>query len=124
MGIISSNTMSEIMSAVKRKATGYTVEENADEYALVDGALTLVKRRINTKDVPPDISAVKLLMELGGDDAPEMSEEELRREKLRLIRLLTEESNANSKVQGQAPMRNGVVQKQGELCDKNGARGH
>nr|DAH57474.1 MAG TPA: hypothetical protein [Caudoviricetes sp.] len=54
--------------------------------------MTLVKRKVVTKSVPPDLSAIKVLMEIDDkqQDVTRMTDEELREEKLRLIGLLNE----------------------------------
>lgn len=73
----------EILNAVKRKAVGYSATETVEEYAVVEGSVELVKRRVTTKDVPPDMAAVKLLLDSG--DTHELSDEELECEKRRLL---------------------------------------
>ena len=70
-----------IKSALK-KAAGYEAVETQEEYSLVEGDMTLVKRRITRKDVPPDITAIKLLLGDGGDEPVTM--EELERERAEL----------------------------------------
>ena len=47
------------------------------------GALVLLKRRETRKDVPPDLKAMKLL--IGETDVAALSDEELEREKQRLL---------------------------------------
>lgn len=59
-----------------------------EEFAIVDGELTLVKKKVTKREVPPDIKAVKLLLE----DRGEASDEELEEEKSRLLKLLDEEN--------------------------------
>ncbi len=81
-------TRDEILDAVLKRACGYEAKETVEEYAVVDGALELVKRRVTTKDVPPDISAAKLIMDGGG--VSDMTDEELRAEKTRLLKQLKE----------------------------------
>lgn len=83
----------QLFDAVKRKAIGYMTTENVEEYSLVDGELNIVKRKVTQKEVPPDIAAVKFLMD-ESEDEPEMSEEELLSEKNRLLKLLKESENA------------------------------
>ena len=78
----------EILDAVLKRACGYEAKETVEEYAVVDGALELVKRRVTTKDVPPDISAAKLIMDGGG--VSDMTDEELCTEKTRLLNQLKE----------------------------------
>ena len=68
----------------------YTVKEKTDEYVVVDGVLSLNKRKIVTKNVPPDISAIKALIELDNtiDSVETLTDEQLQAEKLRLINVL------------------------------------
>lgn len=73
----------EIMEAVIKRAVGYEAKETVEEYQIVDGSLELVKRRITTKDVPPDISAAKLIFDDG--DYSELTDEQLEEEKFRLL---------------------------------------
>ena len=63
----------ELAAAVRRKALGYETSESVDEYGLIDGQLALIKRRVTVKDVPPDVAAVKFLMEMYGEDTEELS---------------------------------------------------
>ena len=80
----------EIINAVTRKATGYVTEECVDEMALVGEEMRTVKRKITRKEVPADVSAVKLLIDLkeDEDDLATMSDEELNAERIRLITML------------------------------------
>ena len=49
----------------------------------------MIKRKVVVKPVPPDVSALKLLVELDDDkDLSNFTDEELEKEKLRLIELL------------------------------------
>ena len=72
-------------------ALGCSVEEVTEEYGVSDGQLTLVKRRETRKDIPPDLKAVRLLME--GQDFSAMSDEELEKERKRLSARLKEEQD-------------------------------
>ncbi len=81
----------KILGAVRKVALGYTLEEVTEEYGVEDGELKLVKRRETHKDVPPDLKAVKILME--DKDYSVLSDEELEREKIRLLKLLKEEED-------------------------------
>lgn len=67
-------------------ATGLCANEVVEEFASVDGELVLVKRKITKRDIPPDIKAVKLLM----DEKQELSDEELEEEKQKLLSMLKE----------------------------------
>ncbi len=55
---------------------------------MVDGELTLVKKKVTKREVPPDIKAVKMLLEERG----EASDEELEAERMRLLSLLDEQN--------------------------------
>jgi hypothetical protein len=83
--------------AVKKKAMGYVSVETVEEYACSDGELVLQKRKIKKTDVPPDVSAVKLMLEISTLLQDDMTEEEVKKEKERLIRLLTEVENETDK---------------------------
>ena len=64
-------------------ALGLSTEEVTEEYGMENGALVLLKRRETRKDVPPDLKAMKLL--IGETDVAALSDEELEREKQRLL---------------------------------------
>ncbi len=55
---------------------------------MTDGEYKLVKRKVTTREIPPDIKAVKLLLDGGNDE--NFSDEELEEEKQRLLKLLKE----------------------------------
>lgn len=57
-----------------------------EEFAVEDGELKLVKKKVTKRDIPPDIKAVKLLMD-GGE---ELSDEELEEERQKLLNMLKE----------------------------------
>ena len=79
----------EIKNAIMKVALGYSLEEVTEEYGVEDGELKLVKRKETKKDVPPDLKAVKLLME--DKDYSVLSDEELEQEKQKLLKRLKEE---------------------------------
>lgn len=79
----------KIANAVRRVALGFSLEEVTEEYGVEDGELKLVKRKETRKDVPPDLKAVKILME--DTDYSALSDEALAQEKTRLLKLLKEE---------------------------------
>jgi len=84
----------KLVAAVRRKAEGYETTESVEEYALIDGQLTLVKRRVTVKEVPADVAAVRFMLEECAAETDYMSEQQLKEEKLRLIKLLKEDENA------------------------------
>ena len=82
----------DIYGAVVKRARGYVAKETVEEYAVVDGTLELVKKRVTTKDVPPDMTAAKMLFD--DSDFSSMTDEMLDAEKRRLLLELEEESKA------------------------------
>ncbi len=75
----------KIERALLKVALGFQVAEVTEEYAEVDGELKLTKRKKTKKDVPPDLKAVQLLLMESGENIAAMSDEELEREKQRLL---------------------------------------
>lgn len=53
----------KIEKSLLKKALGYNYKEVVDEYVIDEDGQKLIKRKITTKNVPPDISAVKLLLD-------------------------------------------------------------
>ena len=82
----------KVKEALLKRAVGYEAQEITEEYTDDgEGGVKMVKRKVVSKNVPPDVSAVKLLVELlGEDDIKNLSDEELEKEKLRLLKLLEE----------------------------------
>ena len=78
----------DIKEAIMKVALGYSLEEVTEEYGVEDGQLKLVKRKETKKDIPPDLKAVKLLME--DKDYSVLSDEELEQEKQKLLKRLKE----------------------------------
>ncbi|MDE6412163.1 MAG: hypothetical protein K2L02_06545 [Clostridia bacterium] len=81
----------DIKEAIMKVALGYSLEEVTEEYGVEDGELKLVKRKETKKDIPPDLKAVKLLMD--DKDYSALSDEELEAEKQKLLKRLKEEGN-------------------------------
>lgn len=85
-----------LKKSLLKKAQGFIVEEIVEESVKSDdsSSLCLIKRKITTKEIPPDMSAIKYLIEmenLNQDKYSTMTDEELRQEKLNLLKLLKEE---------------------------------
>lgn len=72
----------KLLDGVIRKAVGFETVETQEEYSLIDGDLTLTKRKVTTKEVPPDITALRFL--LGENETQPVTREELERERERL----------------------------------------
>ena len=83
--------------ALLKVALGYQIAEVTEEYAEVDGALKLMKRKKTKKDVPPDLKAVQMILAQGGEEYGQWSEEELEKERERLMELLKQGESAKKK---------------------------
>ena len=82
----------KIEKSLIKKALGYQYKEVIEEYSIDENGEKLSKKKITTKDVPPDISAVKLLFESlnvsTSDDFENLSDDELKEEIKKAIKLL------------------------------------
>lgn len=87
----------EIKDALIKKALGFVCDEIVEEYVADDnGKPILSKRKITKKFNPPDISALKFLLEQGqlsDDEISRMTDKELEAEKNRLLQLLKEKED-------------------------------
>ena len=82
-----------VKDALIKCAVGLSASEVVEEFSADNaGELKLVKRKVTRREVPPDIKAVKMLMD--GEGTSELSDEELKEERERLIALLKEEDNS------------------------------
>ena len=73
----------KIQKSLIKKALGYRYNEVIEEYTIGEDGEKLSKKKVTTKDVPPDISAVKLLLDtlcVEHNDFEQMSDEELKKE--------------------------------------------
>lgn len=80
----------QLKSVLMKKAFGYDVQETVEEYVSGDdGDVKLSKRKVTVKPVPPDVTALKLLISGGEEkELSEYTDEELETEKDRLINML------------------------------------
>lgn len=80
----------DLMTRLLDRAMGYTVEEIVEEYGGDEKNGELLKKKITTKPVPPDVNALKTYLELNKNNAEfeNLTDEELEEEKQRLIRSL------------------------------------
>ena len=78
-----------VKEALKKCAVGFGTSEGVEEDAVEDGELKLVKRKVTRRDIPPDIKAVKMLLD--DEDISAMSDEQLESERQRLIKQLKED---------------------------------
>ena len=60
--------------------------------------MRMIKRKVVSKNVPPDVQAAKLLYELDSEvgSLKEMTDEELEKEKQRLLEILKNESEVEN----------------------------
>ena len=92
----------QIKDALVKKALGYESDEIVEEYTTDEnGQAVLSKRKITKKFNPPDINALRFLLEqlsLSDDEISHMTDSQLIQEKERLLQLLKEkekEKNEN-----------------------------
>lgn len=82
----------KIKDALISKALGYTTQEVTEEYGFTGDEFVLQKRKTSTKSYPPDLTALQMLLvkEDGGDELGKLTDEELQKEKIRLLNILKE----------------------------------
>ena len=85
---------SSVKQALKRCAVGFETGEVVEEFAVENGELKLVKKKVTRRDIPPDIKAVKMLLE--GESYSDLSDEQLEKERQRLIEILKENDSEQS----------------------------
>lgn len=81
------NSDDSVKIALIKCATGLSASETVEEFAVQDGELKLVKKKVTKREIPPDIKAVKLLL----DGREELSDDELEAERQKLLDMLKEE---------------------------------
>ncbi len=90
-------TQQDFKSALIKKALGYDATEVVEEYvSSEEGEIKLSKKKVTKKNVPPDITALKILMESDLKAVSTLSDEELEQEKLRLLELLKDSCKKES----------------------------
>lgn len=100
---ISVNNLSkELLKALEICVKGTTSKEITTEYVVDEetGKMKAVKQKINEKTIPPNVDLLKLLYagsKQPEDDYEKMSDEDLEKEKMRLIKELKESGNAGGK---------------------------
>ena len=81
-----------VKDALKKCAVGLSASEVVEEFAVEDGELKLVKKKVTRREIPPDIKAVKMLLDC--DDVTAATDEELAAEREKLLKLLKEDDSA------------------------------
>lgn len=87
----------KIEQALFKKAMGYDFEESVEEFCLDEenGKYKPIKKRVSKKHMPPDIPAMKALLSMSENQNNKydlMTEEELLKERTRLLNELMEET--------------------------------
>ena len=86
----------DTMQALKKLAIGLTVREITEEYTKDDdGNLQLIKKKVNEKMLPPNTDIMKMLYQSSKENSSkykEMTDEQLLKEKERLLQELKNES--------------------------------
>lgn len=92
----------KVQKSLLKKALGYRYNEVIAEYSIDEkGDEVLVKKKVTTKDVPPDIQAVKLLLDslnVEHSDFENLTDEELKTEIENAMKLI--EINLTNKRSG------------------------
>ena len=92
------NREEQIEELILKVAKGFQLAEVTEEFVEVDGEMKLMKRKKTRKEVPPDWKALQLLIEGRDEDfgLSTMSDEELERERERLLKQLQEKSGGEN----------------------------
>lgn len=89
----------KIHDALLKKAVGFSATETVEEYVNgEDGEVRLSKKKVTKKKVPPDMTAIKILMNQELIDVSMLDDAELQEEKERLLKILAEE---NTQLEGE-----------------------
>lgn len=89
----------KIINALNKRAIGYDYDEVTEEFGdNKDGKEVLLKRKVNLKHMPPDITAIKILLDLEDDGLlADMTDKELEKEKIRLLNEIKGPSKARKR---------------------------
>ena len=91
-------TQGDFKDALIKKALGYDATEVVEEYVSgEEGEIKLTKKKVTKKNVPPDMTALKMLIDEYDRPIESMTDQELMEEKQRLLELLAE----STKVKGE-----------------------
>ena len=87
------NYNKKLNKALIKRALGYTNKEVTEEFSSDNGSLILTKKKVTKKNIPPDIVAVKVLLDMYSPvelDVSNLSDEELLIERDKLLEKLRE----------------------------------
>lgn len=85
------NDEENLEKALMKKAVGFSHDEVIEEYSIdEEGDVKLIKKKVTKKFSPPDIPAIKLLLDNFNKQIPleSMTDDELKSEKKRLLKEL------------------------------------
>ena len=85
----------KIKKALLKKALGYKSTEIIEEYTNTDEGMVLQKKKVTSKDVPPDLASFKALLDnqTPKGEFDDMTDEQLLEEKEELLRKLYKKEN-------------------------------
>jgi DNA helicase IV len=94
---------------LKKHILGFSSKEITTEYLLDDetGKLKISKQKVQEKTLPPNIDLIKILcqqIERPKDIYENMTDDELEKEKQRLLKELTEETDDSRKIKNKSKM--------------------
>ena len=80
----------KLKKAILKRALGYDAKEVVEEYSQTkDGEIVLTKKKVTVKNVPPDVSALKIMLDtLSDEELIGLTDEQLNEEMERLLNLL------------------------------------
>ena len=81
----------KLIRALYKKAVGFKIKEVSEEFSEDgEGGFVLARKKIVAKELAPDLSALKVLIEtdLGSKDYASLSDDDLKNEAKRLLLLL------------------------------------
>ncbi|MBQ3214065.1 MAG: hypothetical protein IJB10_03585 [Clostridia bacterium] len=87
-----------LKTSLIKKAKGFVVEEVTKEFVKEEDKMVLHKKKVTTKEFPPDAGAIKFLLELEKFNTNEfalLTDEQLKEEKIKLLNLLKGEEDEN-----------------------------
>lgn len=78
----------QLLSALRTCAAGAVSSEVVEEFTVENGELKLVKKKVTRRDSPPDLKAVKMLLE---ESCGTLSDEQLDAEIEKIKKILKED---------------------------------
>ncbi len=97
----------ELKKSLLKRAKGYKYNEVQEEYSVKeDGEIALTKRKVVKKYCPPDSAAFKTYMDMceENDDVSHYTDEQLAKEKHRLLKELLEQKKNEERTQNECAL--------------------